>query len=332
MGYGNRPVLWHIPISHYNEKVRWALDLKGVEHERKAPNPHPPTAIALTRGRHATLPIVRIDGEIVHDSSAIIAALDERYPDPPLYPAADADRRRALDLEEWFDEEAGPHVRRFVWHETTRDKQALGRLASRYAPGPLRRFEPAAGRVMGTFVHLRYGVKNGDRAAESRERVLAAFDRLDAELGDGDYLVGDSFTVADLTAAAILYPIVTPPEGPDLPEPPQALEEFRGPLKERRAYTWVAEMFRRHRNKGASRGQATAPATATQRALRAAGLPARGAGDHATRDSTISRSRAFRRACPSSVASARVSASSTTPAPESDGIPDACTAAARAVT
>ena len=26
-----RPILWHIEISHYNEKARWALDLKGVE-------------------------------------------------------------------------------------------------------------------------------------------------------------------------------------------------------------------------------------------------------------------------------------------------------------
>jgi len=23
------PVLWHFPISHYNEKARWALDWKG---------------------------------------------------------------------------------------------------------------------------------------------------------------------------------------------------------------------------------------------------------------------------------------------------------------
>ena len=35
------PVLWHIEISHYNEKARWALDYKGVEHERRAPTPGP---------------------------------------------------------------------------------------------------------------------------------------------------------------------------------------------------------------------------------------------------------------------------------------------------
>jgi len=30
------PVLWHFPISHYNEKARWALDWKGIPHLRRA--------------------------------------------------------------------------------------------------------------------------------------------------------------------------------------------------------------------------------------------------------------------------------------------------------
>ena len=30
----SRPVLWQIAISHYSEKVRWALDWKGIPHVR----------------------------------------------------------------------------------------------------------------------------------------------------------------------------------------------------------------------------------------------------------------------------------------------------------
>jgi hypothetical protein len=30
-------VLWHIEVSHHNEKVRWALDFKHVPHVRRAP-------------------------------------------------------------------------------------------------------------------------------------------------------------------------------------------------------------------------------------------------------------------------------------------------------
>jgi hypothetical protein len=29
------PVLYHIQISHYNEKARWALDYKGIQHGRR---------------------------------------------------------------------------------------------------------------------------------------------------------------------------------------------------------------------------------------------------------------------------------------------------------
>jgi multicomponent Na+:H+ antiporter subunit D len=43
----SKPVLWHIAVSHYNEKVRWALELKGVEHERRAPPPPANMLVAM---------------------------------------------------------------------------------------------------------------------------------------------------------------------------------------------------------------------------------------------------------------------------------------------
>jgi len=30
------PALWHFPISHFNEKARWALDWKRIPHVRRA--------------------------------------------------------------------------------------------------------------------------------------------------------------------------------------------------------------------------------------------------------------------------------------------------------
>jgi hypothetical protein len=29
------PLLWHIPLSHYSEKARWALDYKRIAHHRQ---------------------------------------------------------------------------------------------------------------------------------------------------------------------------------------------------------------------------------------------------------------------------------------------------------
>ena len=49
--------------------------------------------------------LVRDGGEVVADSTRIIERLEAVQPDPPLYPADPAERRRALELEELFDEE-----------------------------------------------------------------------------------------------------------------------------------------------------------------------------------------------------------------------------------
>jgi glutathione S-transferase len=261
-----KPVLWHIGVSHYSEKARWALAYKGVEHERRGPVPgtHMLIALWLTRGRQHTFPVVRFDGEMIGDSTAIIAALEKRYPEPPLYPADAGERARALELEEWFDEQLGPQIRLLAWHDVTAPeaKDHMGQLAERMMPRSLRRYaaaRAAASRFGSAFVALRFGVRDDTAADEARVSVLAALDRLEDELGDRDYLVGDSFTVADLAAASLFYPLVNPPEGPRLPDPPPALDAFIAPLRERRGYRWVEEMFRRHRKAGIGRRVATSP-------------------------------------------------------------------------
>jgi glutathione S-transferase len=245
------PTLWQIDVSHYSEKVRWALAWKGVEHRRRSPVPgaHMAVALWLTRGGQVTFPVLRLDGRTIGDSTAIIAALEERHPVPPLYPAHPEQRRRALELEDFFDEELGPYIRHLAWYELGRDREQFRELMRHSAPGPLKRMPGAAAGYARVFTGMRFRARNAREAERSRTKVMAALDRLEAELGDGDYLVGDDFTVADLTAASLFYPLVIPEEGP-LPtgvDSAAGFERFRAPLKERHSYRWVEEMFRRHR-------------------------------------------------------------------------------------
>ena len=94
--------------------------------------------------------------------------------------------------------------------------------------------------------------------------MLAAFDRLEEELDSsgGEYLAGDRFSVADLTAAALLYPIIAPPEGPQIlpDEPPAGFAAFQESVADRPGYKWVAEMFRKHRKPAATAAAATSAA------------------------------------------------------------------------
>jgi glutathione S-transferase len=251
----SRPTLWHLTASHYSEKVRWTLDLKQAPHVRRAaavPGAHMLAAMWLTRDPgNVTFPVLELDGRAIADSTAIIATLEERFPEPALYPEDPEQRRRALELEEYFDEELGPHIRQLAFHELGNDPELFEALIERTVPGPLTRMGNGAVSYARTFTGMRFGARSEETAEHSRAAVVAALDRLEAELGTGrgDYLVGDSFSVADLTAAALFYPLVLPEGGPvptDMPAP-KGMERFRAPLKDRPGYRWVQQTYERHR-------------------------------------------------------------------------------------
>ena len=249
------PTLYHIEISHYNEKARWALDYKHVAHVRKAPPPmlHVAWAFLLTRG--ATFPILKLNGHAVGDSTRIIELLEREYPEPPLYPADPAERQRALELEDHFDEQLGPYIRRYLFHEAlegTEPREFLdGALGS--APRAVKSAMRATAPVGTRILKLRYGI-NGEDAQAARRKTEAALDRLEAELQPSGYLAGDAFTVADLTAAALLFPLVRPPEAPHMVPGllPESFVRFREAHAERDAFKWVEEMYRRHRGVSAA--------------------------------------------------------------------------------
>jgi len=250
---GQKPVLWQIDISHYAEKVRWALDYKEVDHVRRSllPGSHIPIALFLTRGAQPTVPVLTMDGRSIGDSTAIIAALDAKYLDRPLYPSKPQERAHALELEDWFDENLGPHARLLPFYELIQEPEIFAEVAAENVPGPLAKAKPVLSVYGRVYTSLRWGANKSDDAERAREGIVAALDKLEAELakGDGEFLVGDHLSVADVTAASLFYPLVVPPEGPlspELPQPP-AFDRFRQSLSNRPGYRWVEETFRLHR-------------------------------------------------------------------------------------
>jgi glutathione S-transferase len=244
-------MLCHVPVSHYSEKARWALDYKRIPHSRRWPpgGLHPVVTWILTRGRHQTVPVLVMDGEGIGDSTEIIRRLEERFPEPPLYPADSADRRRALELEDYFDEELGPYIRRMAYHHMTTDPELLGELAMHQVQYGHRATLGITKRVLNRFLDLRFSTGSPEKARDAEEKVVLALDRLDAELDGREYLAGDRFSVADLTAAALLYPFVLPPETPWRPSRlPDAWVKFNEANRGRPCHAWVEAMYRRHRS------------------------------------------------------------------------------------
>ena len=248
------PVLWHIELSHYNEKARWALDLKGIPHVRKAPMPglHGAYALVVTRGAQRRLPVLVLDGRAIGDSTAIIEALEAYQPEPALYPSDPAERRRALELEDYFDENLAPAIRSFGWFHTMDDPDRVaGSLFTNDPTGRsaavMRRITP----LMRPVLRRDYDVSEEDTERSVRQ-IRAAMDRVENELQPSGYLVGDGFTVADLTAAALFTPVILP-EGRQYPPPEAApaMIELRDELEARDGGKWVHEMYARHRGNSA---------------------------------------------------------------------------------
>jgi glutathione S-transferase len=256
------PILWHLDISPFNEKARWALDYKRIPHERRSVFPGLQAFRArMLRGGTSTVPVIDIDGTRIGDSTRIVEELERRWPNPPLYPADPDERRRALDLEDFF-EHCGHEIRRVMFdpylHHPELMAEATGSDRRRGAK-VTKAMSPVIFPVMNRAVRHRYAI-NPETAENARRLVEAAMDRIEQERGSSGYLVGDSFSVADLSAAACFSPFVRPPEFPyhqvDPAKDPPELRSWYQPLTERPAWQYVLEMYAQHR--GASAEVATA--------------------------------------------------------------------------
>jgi glutathione S-transferase len=245
------PILRHLKFSHYNEKARWALDYKRIPHIRRAAIPGSHAKIARRLGAGRTFPVLEVNGDVVGDSTEIIAILERDHPDPPLYPADPGERRRALELEEFFDEELGPHVRLLVVDRMLPDPQLMLSAFTPDLAGPRR----AAARAMYPLLRRKMIAHLGISAASvelALQKCNAACERFARERQPSGYLVGDSFTVADLTLAALLFPVVAPAEFP-YPQPQRhhpRLADLRAIFDDGPG-PWTQWIYARHRPRSA---------------------------------------------------------------------------------
>jgi glutathione S-transferase len=99
-------------LSPYVRKVLVALHLKGLAYEIDPIVPFFGDERFSAMSPLRRIPVLTDDKVCLSDSSVIVQYLDERYPQPPLYPADIADRARARWLEEYADTRMGEV---FIW-------------------------------------------------------------------------------------------------------------------------------------------------------------------------------------------------------------------------
>jgi len=246
------PELFQFKVSHFNEKVRWALDYKGIVHVRHSLLPGPQKVKMQKISGQSQVPVLRSGDVVVAGSARIIDYLEAECPQPALYPRDETTRRRALDVQSRFDAEVGPAIRLAMFHELLADPSYFVSMFTVGQP-PLVRFGYRAMFPVVRVLMKREMKITPENAAQALEATRHALDFVAEESRTTGYLAGDSFSVADLTAASLLAPAVEMHPSPfGYPKPASpSLGAWWERWRDHTGIVWVRSIYERHR--GASR-------------------------------------------------------------------------------
>lgn len=245
-----------IAISHYCEKARWALDQLEVPYIEE---PHAPLFHCLATGRRGgkqTVPVLVSGAKTFTDSTEILQYLDTLAPQKKLYPTTPELRHQVENLEDLFDTQLGPATRRWAYSYLFDDQALILRLWQQGSPPIEQALLPIIFPLIGRMVRQSFEL-SATSAATAYDQIKQVFDRVNHLLADGrSYLVGDRFSAADLTFAALAAPALRPENyGPKtypiktlrLQDLPQAMGDQIQKLRQTPAGAFALRLFREER-------------------------------------------------------------------------------------
>ncbi|MGH8481196.1 MAG: glutathione S-transferase family protein [Nevskiaceae bacterium] len=235
--------LYTYSASQASEKVRWALEASAIRYRE----------IRLTPFAHAgelfqSMPMLAADGDNITDSTRILEWLEVHRAPFRLIPRDPLVRTAVMEAEARFDQ-AGIHLLRWVYAGLLQDRSlalSLWTLDANIAQwGALSIGFPLIRRFLAKGIG--FDLRSMGRSRRIIDRTLAELDAL-ATAGRA-YVVGDSLTVADVTAAALFSPLACPDEHAIYGAPgwQQAMQATLRHWQDRPGLEWVRSMYWRHR-------------------------------------------------------------------------------------
>ncbi len=243
-------ILYLFAISHYCEKARWALDQYGIAYQPQFVMPGMNRAIAKKLGAASgSLPFMQAGADMIAGSGAIID-WGETHKSADRASLAGDDPAKVREIEHRLDDVLGVHVRRYYYSDALlTDPAAVRPVFSRDLP-----MLPKIAVTLGWSKIVPRMIKMMDlgpaQGNQSRDIVLAEMDWLDNLLASGGrFLTGDRLTRADITAASLLAPFVTPAEHPVYTSfaLPMALAATIARWQDRPVLQWVRQVYATHR-------------------------------------------------------------------------------------
>jgi glutathione S-transferase len=166
--------LYHVPLSPFCRKVRLVLAEKKVEVERVEERYWEQQVDFLRRNPAGKVPVLRIDGVLLSESTAICEYLEETRPEPRLMPQKPLARAEVRRLVGWFDDK---------FHQEVTSKLLYERVNKK---------------ITGQGYPDSGNVKAGARAIKFHLGYMTWL------LDQRRWLAGDEMTLADFAAAAQL--------------------------------------------------------------------------------------------------------------------------------
>jgi len=164
--------LYHLPLSPYCRKIRLVLAEKKIEVELIEEKVWAQNLDFLRQNPAGKVPMLKINGLVLAESSAIFEYIEETQPSPPLLPRNLADRAEARRLQSWFDDKFHNEVTANLLYERV-NKKLMG---AGY---------PDSAKIKAGSKNIKYHIDYMGWLLESRR-----------------WLAGDMMTIADFAAAA----------------------------------------------------------------------------------------------------------------------------------
>lgn len=194
-----KPVLYQFALCPFCNKVRAALDLKGIDYDMVEVSPRSKKELPeLPEGTPKKVPVLKAGEDVIQDSTNILAYVEKNLPGKMSFRAEDeAVQKRAEEIEDWVDSqfiEALPTV-------LYADKKGAAQAAKIVADGTnLGFFGKMAVRHFGAKgmqkIPPRILERNG--RTDGKAWVLENLDQFEDWLGDQQFILGDALNIADV--------------------------------------------------------------------------------------------------------------------------------------
>jgi len=242
-------LIYQFQYSHYCEKARWALDHKSVSYGIKNLLPGLHRLALRGKVKDTSLPVLRMKGDYIQGSDHIIDFLDRTISTNMLTPGDPGQLAEAKNWETFAANQLATPFSAFYYSIMLESPELFRQRLTQNSPWYASPYYAMTFTRICQRIRELYQINSGS-AEIARAKIEAGLKKLELHLKDRSYLVGNQFSRADLSVAALLSPVAVPlhPAVTISTISPPALTELRTQFATSPVIQWVRQLYKAHRN------------------------------------------------------------------------------------